>query len=274
VRRLRFLVSRRWAFFLVAVVLLTWLAVWLGQWQFSRLEDRKQHNATVLRNERMDPVPVQEVLDTDGAVPDDLEWRHVTVSGRYLPEETVYVRYRTHDKQSGVQVVVPVDLGDGTVVLVDRGWWPTANRGAVPDDTPAPPAGDVTVEGWVRADATGDSTKVTDMSTRAVNSAAIGKAIDREVRRGFVQVAEETPAPEQPLTLPELPELNDGPHFFYGLQWWFFGAMAVFGFFYLLYDEWRDARRKDEQPDGERANGPGAGGPGDGSGVDGSVTRA
>ena len=36
----------------------------------------------------------------------------------------------------------------------------------------------------------------------------------------------------------ELPDLGNGPHFFYGLQWWFFGLLAVFGFFYLAYDEW------------------------------------
>ena len=39
----------------------------------------------------------------------------------------------------------------------------------------------------------------------------------------------------------ELPELDNGPHFFYGLQWWFFGALALFGFVYLVYDEY--ARR-------------------------------
>ena len=25
----------------------------------------------------------------------------------------------------------------------------------------------------------------------------------------------------------ELPELDNGPHFFYGLQWWFFGLLAL-----------------------------------------------
>ena len=44
----------------------------------------------------------------------------------------------------------------------------------------------------------------------------------------------------------ELPELNNGPHFFYGLQWWFFGVLAVFGFCYLAFDEWRSGRRDEE----------------------------
>ena len=51
-----------------------------------------------------------------------------------------------------------------------------------------------------------------------------------------------TPATETSLRTTELPDLGEGPHFFYGLQWWFFGALAIFGFFYLMYDEWRGVR--------------------------------
>ena len=44
---------------------------------------------------------------------------------------------------------------------------------------------------------------------------------------------------------------GDGPHFFYGLQWWFFGVLAIFGFFYLAYDERRrmlHAKARDAAP--------------------------
>ena len=157
-RRFGFLLSRRWALFLVAVILLTWLAVWLGQWQFGRLETRRERNAQILQNEQVAAAPVQDVL-VEGRTPDDdLEWRHVSATGTYAPEDTVYVRYRTGENGApGVQVVVPLVLSNGTSVLVDRGWMGTANRGAVPDEAPAPPAGVVEVEGWVRVDATGDS---------------------------------------------------------------------------------------------------------------------
>ena len=59
---------------------------------------------------------------------------------------------------------------------------------------------------------------------------------------GFVDLASEDPAPRAPLVKAELPDLGNGPHFFYGLQWWFFGLLAVFGFCYLAYDEWRGGR--------------------------------
>lgn len=252
-QRFRFLLSRRWALFLVAVVLLTWLAGWLGQWQFGRLEDRQARNETVLTNENRDPVPVQEVLEPGGKVSGETEWRRVSATGTYLPDLTVHVRYRTDGNGApGVEVVVPLELEGGDVLLVDRGWWPTPNRGTVPDDTPAPPSGEVQVEGWVRADATGDSTKVTDLSTRAISSLTIAEAIDRPTLGGFVQLAEESPEAEQSLTLPSLPELGEGPHFFYGIQWWFFGVLAVFGFFYLIFDEWRD-RKAEAAAEAEQA---------------------
>ena len=52
---------------------------------------------------------------------------------------------------------------------------------------------------------------------------------------------------EKPLAAVELPEINDGPHFFYGLQWWFFGLLAIGGFVYLVYDEWRQRRTRDRK---------------------------
>ena len=173
--------------------------------------------------------------------PDD-QWRVVTATGTYAVEDTVVVRYRTRDGASGIDVVVPLETAEGPSLLVDRGWMAADNRGADPDDVPAPPAGEVTVTGWVRVDATGDSTAVTDQSTRSISSERIGEALDREVYGGFVDLRSEDPAPETSLKQVELPELDNGPHFFYGLQWWFFGVLAVFGFGYLAYDEWRKAR--------------------------------
>jgi cytochrome oxidase assembly protein ShyY1 len=244
-RSVRFLATRRWILFAIVVALLAWLAWWLGEWQFGRLEDRKASNAIVERNENAPVVPVDQVLAPGRAVDEDDEWRVVEATGTYDVEDTVVVRYRTRDGASGVDAVVPLVTGDGTALLVDRGWVATGNTAADPADVPEPPAGEVTVTGWVRVDATGDSTEVTDRSTRAISSEAIGAALDREVYGGFLDLRSEDPEPEQPLAPAELPELNNGPHFFYGLQWWFFGVLAVFGFCYLAYDEWRKQQRGD-----------------------------
>jgi cytochrome oxidase assembly protein ShyY1 len=242
VHKLRFLLSRRWIVFALVVVALAWVAWRLGEWQFHRLEDRRERNEIIQRNEEAGAAPVSDVLapGRDVALAD--EWRIVEATGTYAVEDTVIVRYRTREGAAGVDVVVPLELADGTSLLVDRGWYATDNRGATTADVPEPPPGKVTVTGWVRRDAEGDSAEVTDQSTRAVDSDRIGAALGREVLGGWVDLRSESPEPEAPLVPVELPELDEGPHFFYGLQWWFFGALAIFGFCYLVYDEWRGGR--------------------------------
>jgi cytochrome oxidase assembly protein ShyY1 len=243
VRSLRFLLSRRWVALFLVVVVLAYATWWLGRWQFHRLEDRKHDNAVVERNEGTAPAPVGDVLAAGRDVDSDDEWRAITATGTYVADETVIVRYRTHDGASGVDVVVPLQTDGGPALLVDRGWLPADNSAAAPDDVPAPPAGEVTVTGYVRQDATGDSAKVSEGSTRSISSKQIGPAIGREVYGGFVDLADEDPAPQTPLVKADLPDLGNGPHFFYGLQWWFFGLLAVFGFCYLAYDEWTGGAR-------------------------------
>ncbi|KRF17121.1 hypothetical protein ASG90_07285 [Nocardioides sp. Soil797] len=256
-RSLSFLFTRRWILFFLTVVLLALLAWRLGVWQFHRLDDRKASNAIVERNEHHEPTPVEEILSVGSGADAEHEWRRVVATGEYDVDDTVIVRYRTRDGSSGVDVVVPLVTSSGTALFVDRGWMATENSGATPDDIPAPPTGEVTVEGWVRKDATGDSTRVDDHSTRAISSDKISEALDIEAYGGFVDLISEDPAPEESLEPASKPELNNGPHFFYGLQWWFFGLLAIIGFFWMVYDEWsgKGARRaRSQRP--KRSSGP------------------
>jgi cytochrome oxidase assembly protein ShyY1 len=255
VRSWRFLLSRRWVAFALVVVALVYGTTWLGNWQFDRLTDRKADNSVIRANETKSPVPVAEVLAPGREVAHDDEWRLVEATGTYAADDTVVVRYRTRDGVSGIDVVVPLVTPSGTALLVDRGWLETEPSGSDRGDIPAPPSGTVTVTGWVRADGTGDSTAVDDLSTRAVSSARIGDALGREVYGGFVELRAEDGEPADGLAPVELPELDNGPHFFYGLQWWFFGVLAVAGFCYLAWDERRHG------PRGERPRRPRRGPP-------------
>jgi cytochrome oxidase assembly protein ShyY1 len=247
------MLSRRWLLFALAVVVLAYGCWWLGEWQFHRLEDRQERNAVTERNLAADPQPVEDVLAVGEPVDPSEEWLRVRATGSYDVAGTVIVRYQTREGTSGVDVVTPLRLqGSGRLLLVDRGWVATDNRGDASPDVPAPPPGTVDVVGWVRADATGDSTVVDDGSTRAISSETIGPTLDGQVLTGFVDLANERPEAAEPLAVTETPDLGDGPHFFYGLQWWFFAALAVFGFGYLAFDERRKLRgaaAKDDAPE-------------------------
>jgi cytochrome oxidase assembly protein ShyY1 len=248
VRSFGFLLSRRWILFALVVVVLAYATWWLGGWQFRRLHDRKVENSVIRTNEHRAAAPVGDVLSPDRDPSEQDEWRVVTASGTYDAGRTVVIRYRTRDGAQGVDVVVPLVTSDGTALLVDRGWLETDPSGVNRSDIPAPPAGQVDVAGYVRVNGSGDSTQVADLSARAISSDAIGPAIGHPVFGGFVELKAEDPAPHTRLEPVELPELDNGPHFFYGLQWWFFGVLAVFGFFYLAYDEWRNGPRSERAP--------------------------
>lgn len=234
----RFLLSRRWLLFFLAIIVLACGTWWLGEWQFGRLDDREARNAVIEDNAHDDPVPVDEVLAPGEDVASDEEYTVVEATGTYAVDDTLVVRYRTRDGAPGVQVVVPLVTADGTAVVVDRGWLSydsPAERAA--EAAPAPPTGEVTITGWVRADGEGDSTEVSDGGMRAISSSAVGEALGLEVYGGFVELLSEDPAPDEALEPPEEPDTGEGPHFFYGLQWWFFGVLALGGFGYLAWDE-------------------------------------
>jgi cytochrome oxidase assembly protein ShyY1 len=262
VSSLRFLLSRRWAGFTVFVLILAYGTWWLGQWQFDRLEDRKASNQIVRTNEHAAPVPVSDVLAPGEKVAEKDEWRRVTATGTYAVDDTIIWRYRTPDKAKGVDVVVPLVLADGTAVLVDRGWLQTESQDEF-EDLPAPPSGEVTITGWVRADGTGDSTAIAQVdgyhATRALSSSEVDEVVDEDLVTGWLHLDTESPEPATQLREADLPELDNGPHFFYGLQWWFFGVLAVAGFFYLMYDERRTQRQEkpatpsDDHPSGDEA---------------------
>ncbi|MCA1981919.1 SURF1 family cytochrome oxidase biogenesis protein [Nocardioides nematodiphilus] len=239
-RSFRFLLSRRWALFTVAVAILAYGTWWLGDWQWGRLESKHHSNAIITAHLKQDPEPVTDVLTSGGEVGKDTEWTRVSATGTYDPAHTITWRYRTNDhSEAGVDIVVPLITADGTGVLVDRGFLKSQDQDNHPVAVPPPPAGEVTVTGWVRSDATGDSTRVSGLGTRAISSTAIGPAIGRNLLGGWVELESESPAPATALAPNDLPDLGSGPHFFYALQWWFFGLLAVGGFFYLMYDERR-----------------------------------
>lgn len=232
-------------FFLV-VVLLTWVATQLGQWQFHRLTERKHDNRVTAANLERPPVPLTDLLRLGRGPSADHEWRRVTVHGTWDDTHTIVLKYQTRDSGVGIDVVTPLVTASGPAVLVDRGWMSSPNTGGSrPTGLPAVTDGPVTVTGWVRQDATGDATVVSDLSTRAISARAISKKTPYPLYRGFVDLALESPAPVTRLEPTELPDdTSNGPHFFYGLQWWFFGTLAVFGFLYLAWDEFRQARER------------------------------
>lgn len=242
----RFLFSRRWITFALVVIVMAGGCYRLGLWQWHRLENRLADNKVITKHFKTDPIELGSVLKIGEKQLHDQQWTRISVTGTYDVEHQVTVRFSTRDGAPGADVVTPLVTATGAAILVDRGWIATSNNSAVPTDVPAPPAGTVTIKGWLRAN-NGDRHQANlpaNDQIRAISSNGLRDYVPYKLYDGYLNLRSESPAPTTALALEPHPELGQGPHFYYALQWWFFSGLALFGWFYFAWIEERD--RKEE----------------------------
>lgn len=239
----RFLLSTRWIGFAVFVVILAGVCVRLGLWQFDRLDHRLAQNKVISAHFKAAPVDLSSALRPGQQVDDASEWTRVTATGTYDLDHQVTVKFTTRDGAPGVDVVTPLVLADGSAVLVNRGWIETKNTVDSPA-VPAPRPGVVSVMGWLRQNngAGSDATRPVDGQVRAISSVGMAQYVPYELRSGFLNLRTQQPAPSDALALEPKPDLGQGPHFFYGLQWVFFALLATVGYFWFARAEAKERR--------------------------------
>lgn len=197
--------------------------VFLGFWQLDRLEQKRDRNAAIEANiSRAIEIP------TDDTGSKEIEWRRVKLSGRYLVDRAVTVINRSQDGVAGDNVAVPFETESDGTFLVNRGFVPLATQVDVaPDDT-------LSLVGFVRLTQTRSTLGAVDSddaSTREFQRfdlPRIGAALGIEMNtRFYVQLVKESPSPNEVFPSPvPLPELDEGSHFSYALQWFFFSSVA------------------------------------------------
>jgi surfeit locus 1 family protein len=92
----------------------------LGVWQLQRLEWKLDLIARMESGIAAAPVPLDAALANQNLT--ELEWRPVTVRGRFLHDKENYLYATEFDLGLGVHVITPLAQDDGNAVLVDRGW--------------------------------------------------------------------------------------------------------------------------------------------------------
>ncbi|WP_432548869.1 SURF1 family cytochrome oxidase biogenesis protein [Kineococcus sp. SYSU DK004] len=223
----------RWVRGLVLAVVVAVACVVLGQWQWHRRAERTERNASLVGNYDRDPVAVDEVLPADGTPLTAADtWTPVRASGEYAAGSTALVRNRPREEAAGYEVLVPLVLDDGTVLVVDRGWLPAGSTSRAPDVVPAPPAGRVEVVARVRAweEPSERAAPPGQVATIAAGPVAeqVGAAGAGGLRGGYALLASESPAPAGAAPLPPArPQVDEGPHLAYTVQWYGFALTAL-----------------------------------------------
>jgi surfeit locus 1 family protein len=260
--RYRFALRPKWILSHIFVLTMVVVMINLGLWQINRLHEKRDRNADVTA--RTDQ-PVAEAADLaepgdfDGAT--TLEFRRATATGTYLADQQVLIRARSRDSAPGSWVMTPLQLEDGTVLVVNRGW--ISNGGefeAVPDQYAAP-SGTVTATGLVRKTETRGSFGPKDPATGTLENLAradvarIDQQLDADVLPFYLQLQEQDPAitTADPRVVPA-PELDEGPHLSYTIQWFAFSAMTVVFYVLILRRRAREIEREEKDAELDRAD--------------------
>ena len=199
-------------------------------------------------------MPVRQYLSTTAQPPTEATYKLVTATGTFDPDHVTYVRLRQDSQGNPVsEVVLPMRLTDGTVLLVDRGY---QSFGDIKAKVPLPPVptGVVTVTGRVQQDQTDPSNRQPRFEAGlhqawAVNADALAgmdgtPGADGNVLLGYIQLAVPSPGV---LTEIGMPQTSVGPYFSYALQWCAFGGMAILAIAYFIFREATDPRGPDER---------------------------
>lgn len=120
---------------LLAGVVVAIVAVQLGNWQLRRADEKREIGVRIEQHANAGPQMLASAVR--GVQPP--EWSRVVVRGHWLPEAAMYVDNRVLDRRPGYHVLMPLELADGSVVLINRGWAAAGpDRSVLPEvDTPS-----------------------------------------------------------------------------------------------------------------------------------------
>jgi surfeit locus 1 family protein len=128
---------------LLAAVGLTLLTARLGWWQLDRAAE-KQALERQRSEQAAQPVLAGDALPRQPEAVAPLVQRRAALQGRWQTDATVALENRPMGGRVGFYIVTPLQLSDGTAVLVQRGWIPRDLQDRtrlVPFDTPAAEVG-------------------------------------------------------------------------------------------------------------------------------------
>lgn len=235
---------RRWGPWLALVIVFAIATSLLSWWQFDRRNDRVERINQVIAN--FDKVPVNYFdlswqVNPDGSSP--LEWTPVRVSGSYFPDRAMLVRNRPLSGQPGFLQLVPLQLTDGRVLIIERGWLAAGSDLTTPESNPLPSSGahELVVRLRVGEEAFGRGQAETLASIDLIEAATRLADLGPVITSHYGRMVLETPGSTQaPLAMPK-PSLNEGNHLSYAIQWIIFGLMAFFAFFWAYRNDRRMA---------------------------------
>ncbi len=216
----------------LAMIICVSAAVGLGVWQLDAWQTRRADAARDISNTK--PVPLDGLMTGNSPFPGRSLGRPVTFTGTWENSSTVFISDRYVDDRRGYWVVTPVQVtGSKSVIPVVRGWSAKPAAEAV--------NGAAEVTGWLQAtEGSGPAdADPHDNVLPMMRLASLVEHVDADLYSGYV-VARDIDGDGagagsliavDSAAVPEVSGFTALRNFLYAVEWWVFGAFALFVWF-------------------------------------------
>ena len=200
--------------------------LWASQWQYQRGIDRHQRNSAIEAAVLRPIISLDEVAENAIA----FEWRTIETTGEFDPENQILLKNRYFEGVYGYEVLTRFQLLDGRNLWVDRGWVKAGKDArTAPVITPIP-KGEVAIKARLRLDRSLPQGAFFALPATGAGMISKLNAQSGLKSEGFyldlIGGADPLLEPKVPA---QIPELSDGPHLAYALQWIFFAGLIGYG---------------------------------------------
>ncbi len=237
---LRIALRPRWIAALILALAVAAAFALLSQWQLSR----SVSTGTVVERPTEITMPLHEIAQPQKELSAADDGQRVSVTGHYIPDDTLVFSDRINHGARGYWVVAHLDADDAGVAVA-LGW--TASQSEAERLSAEVPVGDVAVSGRLVAD---EGPQTVDFQSGALSAVSIGALVnlwstvdDTGVYNGYI--VSDTPLPglekidaPPPANEVELNWLN----LFYAAEWVIFAGFAIFLWWRLVRDVWERER--------------------------------
>ena len=210
---------------LVALILII-LCLIAAQWQYQRGVDRHARNAIVEKHIALAPTSLDSVKDSPLAA----EWQSVTTQGVFDPTKQILLKNRYSEGFYGFEVLTLFTTPNNEKFWVDRGWVKAGAAATIAPTITPPPTTPVSITGRLRLDSS--LPRGSFFALPADGSGLISKLDAQsqlDTQNYYIDLLSGSESSLTPAVPAQLPELSDGPHMAYALQWLFFGGLVIYG---------------------------------------------
>lgn len=209
-------------------VLLVLLCLWAAQWQFNRGLDRQARNDAIEKNTSRTIEPLVSLISDVKSH----EWQTTMITGVFDTSQQILLRNRYFEGVYGFQLLTRFETADGKSFWVDCGWLKAGANALTPPEIPDLPRDEVTIQGRLRLDSSlprGAFFALPSDGSQGLISQANAQSSTRVSENFYLDLLTGDRPELTPAVPAELPELSDGPHMAYALQWVFFGGLVIYG---------------------------------------------